>query len=109
MNEQYIHKLSFTKKATEDVYDEETGQWIPGATGEVVTFNCRARPNGSGRKKANKDGVLTEYSYDIGIPVEIVELPGNTQVKITGVRNEILFEGEMMGCQVGAKSILGWV
>lgn len=109
MNEQYIHKLTFFTKGSPDVYDEETGQWVPGIPGAEVTIECRAKPNGSGRKKANRDGVLTEYSFDIGIPVETVELPGDTKVKITGVRNEVIFEGEMMGCQVGERSILGWV
>jgi hypothetical protein len=109
MNEQYIHKLTYTTKVTDDVYDQETGQWIVGAPGADVTVICRAKPNGSGRRKPNKDGVLTEYSFDLGFPITTRDIPQHAHVKITGVRDELLFEGELMGYQVGEYSILGWI
>jgi hypothetical protein len=109
MNEQYIHKLSYTSKATEDVYDQATGTWIVGVPGADVTVICRAKPNGSGRRKPNKDGVLTEYSFDLGFPISTQDIPQHAHVRITGVRDELLFEGELMGYQVGEYSILGWI
>jgi hypothetical protein len=57
--ERYPHKLIYTTKASEDVYDENTGNWIPGAPGAEATYICRANPAGAGRKKAGKDGQLT--------------------------------------------------
>jgi len=108
MNEQYIHKLTYTTQF-EDVFDEATGIYTPGAAANTVTVLCRAKPNGSGRRKPNKDGVLTEYSFDLGFPIDTQDIPKNAQVKITGVRDELLFEGELMGYQCGLRSILGWI
>ena len=109
MNEQYIHKMTYGTKISPDVYDEATGQWIIGESGPDVTIACRAKPNGSGRKKPNKDGVATEYSFDLGFPIDTQEIPKNALVKITGVRDELLFEGELQGYQIGTRSILGWI
>ena len=109
MNEQYIHKMTYEAAGTDDVYDQGTGTWIPGIPGGEVTIMCRARPNGSGRRKTNKDGVLTEYFFDLGFPIDTQDIPQHAHVKITGVRDELLFEGELMGYQVGEYSILGWI
>lgn len=109
MNEQYIHKLSYKETISGDVYDQATGKWSVGATGGVITVPCRAKPNGAGRKKLNKDGILTEYSFDLGFPIDTQDIPKNAYVKITGVRDELLFEGELQGYQVGIISILGWI
>lgn len=110
MNEQYIHRMTYNTKATPDVYDQATGQWIVGQPGVDMIIACRAEPNRSGRMKPNKDGVLTEYSYDLGFPISTQDLPEkNALVKITGVRDELLFEGELQGYQIGLRSILGWI
>jgi hypothetical protein len=108
MDEQYIHKLTYTTKSA-DSYNQATGKWTVGSDGIDVTVACRAKPNGSGRKKMNKDGALTEYSFDIGFPIDTKDIPEHAQVKIIGVRGELLFEGELMGYQVGEYSILGWI
>jgi len=109
MNEQYIHKLTYQEKISGDVYDQEKGTWSVGALGGIVEVACRAKPNGSGRKKPNKDGMLTEYSFDLGFPYDTQDIPKNTPVRITGVQDELLFEGELMGMQRGERSILGWI
>lgn len=106
----YPHKLIYTTKATDDVYDENTGTWITGQPGEEKEYSCRARPAGSGKKKARKDGQLTEYAYDLGFEYDAnFNVPQNAVVRIIGVSDQMIFEGELGGYQIGNASILGWI
>lgn len=108
--ERYPHKLTFTTQATEDVYDENTGEWIIGQPGAEVTVNCRATPAGAGKKKQGKDGQLTEYTYDLGIEYDpSFNAPQNAVVSITGVNDKVMFTGELGGYQIGNQSIIGWI
>jgi hypothetical protein len=107
------HKLIYATKATEDVYNEETGEWIPGQPGADVILNCRATPSGqskAGRKKMGKDGQLTEYSYDLGFEYdENFNIPQNAMVRIIGINDQVIFQGELGGYQIGNESISGWI
>lgn len=108
--ERYPHKLIYTTKASEDVYDENTGTWIPGAPGVEKDYSCRARPAGAGKKKTGKDGQLTEYAYDLGFEYDPnFDVPQNAVVKLIGVNDQVIFEGELGGYQIGNASILGWI
>lgn len=110
MSERYPHKLVYTAKASADVFDQVTGTWIPGKPGLNITLSCRAKPNVVGRKKSNKDGVQTEYSYDLGFPYDpSFDIPANAQVRIVGLNGNLILEGELMGYQVGTRSIIGWI
>jgi hypothetical protein len=110
MVERHPHKMIYTTLATPDVYDENTGQWMPGQSGADVIINCRARPAGAGKKKAGKDGQLTEYAYDLGFEYDPnFNVPPNAVVRIIGVNDRLIFEGELKGYQIGNESILGWI
>lgn len=110
MVSRYPHKLIYSAPGSEDVYDENTGQYIPGTPGVQMEVSCRARPNGAGNKKPNKDGVLTDYSYDLGIEYDpAFSIAQNAQVQIIGVNGQVMFTGELQGYQIGNASILGWI
>jgi len=110
MINRYPHKLLYITLASADVYDESTGNWIPGLPGEEKEYSCRARPAGAGKKKAGKDGQLTEYAYDLGFEYdENFDIPQNARVRIIGVNDQLIFDGTLGGYQVGNESILGWI
>ena len=110
MVERYPHKLVSSSAGTPDYYNEETGEWVPGAPGAEVIVNCRALPAGAGKKKPGKDGLLTEYAYDLGIEYDPqFNLPQNARVKILGVNDQVIFEGDLGGYQIGNASIIGWI
>lgn len=110
MVERYPHKLVSSMPGTEDFYDEGSGTWVPGQPGIEVTVNCRANPAGASKKKTGKDGALTEYAYDLGIEYDSqFNLPQHARVKILGVNDQLIFEGDLGGYQIGNASIIGWI
>jgi len=113
MVERYPHRLIYATLATADVYDQDTGTWIPGQPGEEKEYACRATPSGqskAGKKKMGKDGQLTEYTYDLAFEYDQnIDVPQNAMVRILGVNDQLIFTGELGGYQIGNVSIAGWI
>jgi len=63
-----------------------SGVWTAGATTDY-TFDCRAEVNGTGKKIAGSDGSLTEYSFDVFMPVTTVIIPPGSDFVLTALSN----------------------
>jgi hypothetical protein len=63
-----------------------SGIWTAGATTNY-TFSCRAEVNGSGRKIVGIDGGLTDYSFDVYMPVTTVVIPAGSDFVLTALSN----------------------
>lgn len=109
MIEQYPHKCLFNLGESEPIWDEENGGWTNGEPGEETELRCRAVPNGSGKQVQNKDGIATEYAFDLAFPHGIPEIPADTIITVIGLNDVILFKGRLIRFQKGQLHSRGWV
>lgn len=63
-----------------------SGVWAPGTTANY-TFSCRAEVNGAGRKVVGADGTMTDYAFDLFMPVTTVEIPEGSAFTLTALSN----------------------
>lgn len=105
--EQYIHVLKYTLIESE-VYDEETGTIIPGATADIE-IPCRAKPNTAQKPTTVQDGLQIIYRFDLGFPMGTQQIPVGLEVSIIGVDGDVMYKGGFLKWQKGEYSIRGWV
>ncbi len=67
-------------------WQNASGVWTTGATG-TYTFDCRAEVNGTGKKTVGADGTLTDYSFDVFMPVTTVVIPAGSSFVLTALTN----------------------
>ena len=63
-----------------------SGVWTAGTTTDY-TFDCRAEVNGTGRKIAGADGAMTDYSFEVFMPVSTVVIPAGSDFVLTALSN----------------------
>ena len=99
---QYPYTLKVLKK-TESVYDEETGNLIPGSEKWICVSQCRDEGNGGGAKIVTSDSESYVYgaviyvskscpNIDLGAKIKVVDIDGN--VRLLG--HNKLFKKEQM-------------
>jgi hypothetical protein len=66
-----------------------SGIWTAGVATDY-TFSCRAEVNGTGKKIAGADGVLTDYSFDVFMPVTTVVIPDGSAFVLTALLNGVI-------------------
>ena len=99
---QYPYTLKVLKK-TESVYDEETGNFIPGSEKWICVSQCRDEGNGGGGKIVTSDSESYVYgaviyvpkscpNIDLGAKIKVVDIDGN--VRLLG--DNKLFKKEQM-------------
>lgn len=82
MIEQYPHSIEITVKTTPS--QDGDGNYVSG-TNAVYTFDCRAEVNGTGRKIAGKDGTLTDYTFDVFMPLTSTVIPEGSKFTLNSV------------------------
>ncbi len=70
-------------------WQNASGVYTAGATTDY-TFSCRAEVNGTGKKIAGADGVLTEYSFEVFMPVTTVVIPPGSDFVLTALSNSVI-------------------
>ncbi len=69
-----------------DATKNASGVWIKGSSTDY-TFDCRAEPNGKGRRIAGKDGVLMDFSFLCYMPKTTTEIPFGSNFVLTTLNN----------------------
>lgn len=102
MVKQFPYTLKVLKK-TEAVYDEESGNFIPGSEKWICVSQCRDEGNGGGGKIVTADSEVYVYgaviylpkscpNVDLGAKIQVVDKDGN--VRLSG--DNKLFKKEQM-------------
>jgi len=63
-----------------------SGVWTAGASG-TYTFSCRAEVNSAGRKITGDDGALTDYTFQVFMPVTTVVITPGSSFVLTALTN----------------------
>lgn len=75
------HIAKVTMQGGDSVYNQDTGDYETQAPTEIE-FSCRVSPNGSGQKRANKDGIMVDYSWTIHAGIDSPKIPYGSMVFI---------------------------
>ena len=84
---QYPDSITITVPASAS--QNASGVWTAGATA-AYTFDCRAEVNGSGRKIAGAEGVLTYYSFLVYMPAATTIIPRDSDYVLSTLLNGII-------------------
>lgn len=78
---QYPYILKIFQE-TESVFDQNTGDWIPGTAEWVELGNCRDEINGSGARVTTPDGENYVYSAVIYTPLSTPSIGNGAKVEV---------------------------
>ncbi|QNS40190.1 hypothetical protein H0S70_07190 [Chryseobacterium manosquense] len=78
---QYPYRLKICKE-TEAVFDQNTGDWIPGTAEWVDIGQCRDEINGSGARVTTQDGENYVYSAVIYAPLSTPFIGNGSKVEV---------------------------
>ena len=81
---QYPDSIAITIAASGS--QNASGIWTAGVTG-CYTFDCRAEVNGTGKKVVGADGTLTEYLFDVFMPLTTTVIPAGSDFVLTALSN----------------------
>lgn len=109
MIEQYPHRLIYRTEATEAVWDDVNGGWIPGIPGVVVIVRCRAIPEGAGKTVLNTDGARVNYGFDLAFPLGIAKIPDGTEVEVANESDELIVKDRLIRHFEGQLHGRGWI
>jgi hypothetical protein len=109
MIEQYPHRLTYRTAATEDIWDDVNGGWIPGTPGAEITVRCRAIPAGSGKTVLDKDGVTVDYKYDLAFPLSVEQIPDGIEVEVVKQTEEVIVKDRIIRHFIGQLHGRGWI
>gem|GEM_PF-2991827 len=85
--QQYPDSIVITTAASGS--QNASGIWTAGASG-YYTFSCRAEVNGAGRKIVGDDGALTDYSFEVFMPITTVVIPAGSDFVLTALTNGVI-------------------
>ncbi len=81
---QYPDSITITTAASGS--QNASGVWTAGATTDY-TFSCRAEVNGTGKKIVGADGILTDYTFQVFMPLTTVVIPDGSDFVLTALTN----------------------
>lgn len=84
MLNRYFHTLQYKQPgALGPAKRNDDGDWVkPAASTVDVTVECRAEPNGSGRKVSSQDGSEVVYSWTVYAGPETAIIPFGTKLQL---------------------------
>ena len=82
MIEQYPDSIEITVKTTPT--QDGSGNYVSG-TNAVYIFDCRAEVNGMGRKIAGQDGKMTDYTFDVYMPLTSTVIPEGSKFTLNSL------------------------
>jgi hypothetical protein len=105
MVDQYPHIMKVHIPATGG-YDEDSGEYTEAPEYEYREVQCRAIPNGAGKKVDKVDGTQIVYEYDVAFPMGTDGIPNGVAIEVPSV-----FQGkkELIRFHKGQLHSRGWI
>lgn len=109
VDSRYPHTFQYNTPGTDGGYNEDTGTWDEPIPGDLVSLDCRAKPNSAGKQERFEDGTLQVYSFDLGFPKGTQKIQTGVIATILGIDGSELYKGPLLRFQEGVYSVRGWI
>lgn len=90
-------------------YQDQTGDWVIGATSQDIQTPCRLEVNSAAVKVPGKDGIKVDYSFMIYLNQDAPAIPYDNHILVKNDKGEQIGEGDIKRFSRGSMDCRIWI